>query len=57
MVIIIRINTRFEQESFSLLCLNAAPFLVTLVIMRLLITVFPSVVLFLPRLLYGLPLN
>lgn len=34
-----------------------APFLVTLVVVLLLITVFPSLVLFLPRLLYGLPLN
>ena len=33
------------------------PFLMTLIVVLLLITVFPSLVLFLPRLSYGMPLN
>ena len=36
---------------------STAPFLATLLIVLFLVTVFPSLVLFLPRLLYGMPIG
>lgn len=55
--LILFIIAKIADVPIDQLIKSIAPFLLTLMVVLLLVTVFPSIVLFLPRLLYGMPIG
>jgi tripartite ATP-independent transporter DctM subunit len=55
--LILFIIAKIADVPIDQLIKSIAPFLLTLMVVLLLVTVFPSLVLFLPRLLYGMPVG
>ncbi len=55
--LILFIVAKIADVPIDQLIKSIAPFVATLLLVLLLVTVFPSLVLFLPRLLYGMPIG